>query len=150
MTEPEPIDVGVYEIPPQHLSDTARQELGAAAAGIPIAPPLSICDFCSAAPPSWVYPALAMGVMGVTSDAAVIELISEDSDPDWAACAICAVGIEANDLNQIAERCRRVTPMYLQTRRIAGERVAEEAVLGPAEAMWKAFLRSRTGPRRHV
>lgn len=101
---------------------------------------MSICDFCSAPHPTWVYPA------------ATFEMRREGwgSDGDWAACEECSALIERKQHDAVINS--RMMPLAIKQMHNMGlkslTRLELRLVEEKTRKLYERFRKSRAGPRK--
>lgn len=101
--------------------------------------PLSVCDFCGGAYPSWCYPTRDHAVNG-----------QDYSIGDWHACHLCHGLILTEQWEALA---MRATKALIQVKAEAGEPMSTGArllALALLESLHDAWREHRTGPARQV
>ena len=129
-------------------ADAAAARRFWAASGLPADVPFGIdllpdvgaevCDFCSAAPPIWLYPARQFEVTAY----------AWGSGGGWAACAPCADLIQHSDWVMLAQRAVDANPRLRAA--VAGDSTGRTLAIDSAHQLHALFRRARTGAARRT
>ena len=92
--------------------------------------PYDVCDFCSSAEPTWVFPANSYHD----------RLLNVQSINNWLACDECATLINQDRWGKLAERSLRNPAVAALV-----NRATRKAILDNAVRMHKDFQKHRTG-----
>jgi hypothetical protein len=119
-----------------------------------IQPTPGMCDFCGGLDGiAWVYP--ADEIRSIVTDAhGGNQRPAWQTNSPWGACAGCAdvleQATEAAIIAGLSHRLREHDEGYQLLSSLVGRAEADRNALEPAKTLWRAFLASRSGPRRRA
>lgn len=99
---------------------------------------IRVCDFCLAPHPQWAFPLLERASTRMFHPGLGIEIVTEDTDAWWGACAACADLIRNRQIGQLRNRSLAVLKARLPAVSYQEMAWAKESVLLQLAAFWQA------------